>query len=379
MIGTARFAAALSRHEDPAVAVGEVVGQVLEGTGPAPDLAVLFVSGAHVAALDDLVASCTGLLAPGTLIGVSAVGVLAGAEEVEQGAAVSLWAGRTGPVTPLRLETLPGQPPIVAGLPDQVAPGSTLVVLADPFSFDVDGLIGALAAAAPRTRLVGGLASAGRQPGENRLILDEVVHTGGAVGVVLPPGVGVRAVVSQGCRPIGSPWVVTASEGPFLLELAGRPALERVTELVAGLSLDERRLAAQGLHVGVVAREQGVEEFTPGDFLIRGVLGADPERGAVAVGDAVEVGQVVQFQVRDAESADEELHAVLDGVRGSGALVFTCNGRGTNLFPVPDHDATVVSEVLAAPVAGMFCAGELGPVGHRNAIHGFTASVLVFD
>jgi small ligand-binding sensory domain FIST len=379
MIGSARYGAALSRHTEPASAVGEVVGQVLDATGPAPDLAVLFVSGRHLDVFDDLVAVCTDLLRPTTLLGVSAVGVLAGSEEVEAGPAVSLWAGRTGPVVPVRLETLPGDPPLVAGLPEALAPGSTVLLLADPFTFDVEGLIGRLDAEAPDTRLVGGLASAGAGPGQNRLVLDGSIHRDGAVGVILPPEVTVRAVVSQGCRPVGSPWVVTASEGPFLLELAGRPALERVTELLAGLSADERRLAAQGLHVGIVAREHGVDEFGRGDFLIRGVLGADPERGAVAVGDSVEVGQVVQFQVRDAVSADEDLHRSLEGVEGSGALVFTCNGRGTHLFPRPDHDATAISDALRAPIAGMFCAGELGPVGHRNAIHGFTASMLVFD
>ena len=378
-MGRSRYAAALSRHADPAFALGEVVGQVLEGTGPSPDLAVLFASGSHAQAIDELVAACAGLLAPGTLLGASAGGVLAGSEEAEEGAALSLWAGRVGSVAPLRLETLPGEPPVVAGLPSQLEPDSTLLVIADPFTFDVDALIAAVDVAAPRVGLVGGLASAGRQPGENRLILDEVIHRSGAVGVVLPPDLGVRAVVSQGCRPIGSPWAVTASDGPFLLELAGRPALERVKELLASLDPEERRLVTQGLHIGIVAHEHGVEEFRRGDFLIRGVLGADPSRSAVAVGDTVEVGQIVQFQVRDAASADEELHRMLDGVSGNAALLFTCNGRGRHLFGVPDHDASIVSEVLAAPVAGMFCAGELGPVGARNAVHGFTASVLVFD
>lgn len=379
MLASSRYAAALSRHADPAMAVGEVVGQVLDRTGPAPDLAVLFACGSHVAAMSDLVSAVSALLAPGVLVGASAVGVLAGSEEVEDGPAISLWAGRTGPVTPLRLETLPGAPPLVAGLPMELEAGSTLLVLADPFSFDVDGLLSSLETDRAGVRVVGGLASAGRQPGHNRLVLDDQVHSSGAVGVVLPPGVAVRPVVSQGCRPIGSPWVVTAAEGPFLLELAGRPALERVNDLVRSLTPQERHLAAQGLHIGIVAHEQGVDEFRRGDFLIRAVLGADPDRRAVAVGDEVEVGQVVQFQVRDADTADEDLHHALDGVDGSAALLFTCNGRGTHLFPLPDHDAGVVTEHLAAPLAGMFCAGELGPVGARNAVHGFTASVLVFE
>jgi small ligand-binding sensory domain FIST len=236
-----------------------------------------------------------------------------------------------------------------------------------------------VAAAGPTVRLVGGLASAGTGPGRERLVLDDDVLHDGAVAVALGPQVGVSAVVSHGCRPIGTPWVVTAAEGRLLLGLAGRPALERVNETLAGLAPHDRVLAARGLHLGVVGHEHGVVEFGPGDFVIRDVLGADPARAAVAVGDVVEVGQVVQLQVRDAVSADADLHRALAGVSGAGALLFSCNGRGSRLFGAPDHDATVVSESVAGPVAGMFCAGELGPVGTANAVHTFTASLAVFE
>ena len=96
-------------------------------------------------------------------------------------------------------------------------------------------------------------------------------------------------------------------------------------------------------------------------------------------GDLVDVGSTAQFQVRDAASADDELHRMLDGRAAAGALVFTCNGRGTRLFGRPDHDAEIVVEhVPPRAVAGMFCAGELGPVGRKNFLHGFTASVVLF-
>lgn len=378
MLASARFAAALSRHADAAVATGEVVGQVLDATGPAPDLAVLFASEAHLAALPDVVEACQALLAPHVLIGASASGVLAGAEEAEDGPALGLWAGRVGPVTPIRVEVLPGEPPIVAGLPAELPGGSTLVLLGDPHSVDVAAVLAAVEERGPGVQVVGGLASAGRGAGGDRLVLDEEIHSSGAVGVVLPAAVGASVVVSQGCRPIGPPWVVTAADGPFLVELAGRPALDRVTEVLADLDPAQRQLAARGLHVGVVAREHGVEEFRSGDFLIRAVLGADPARGAVAVGDAVDVGRVVQLHVRDGASADADLRRSLEGVSGAGALMFTCIGRGTSLFPLPHHDATLASDALGAPLAGMFSDGELGPVGDRNALHTFTASLLVF-
>jgi small ligand-binding sensory domain FIST len=186
-------------------------------------------------------------------------------------------------------------------------------------------------------------------------------------------------VVSQGCRPVGSPMIVTRSEGNQLLELAGQSALARLEQVARQVGPDERSLLAGGVHLGVVADEHRVA-FERGDFLVRGVLGADRERGALVVGAQVEVGTTVQFHVRDAASADEDLRALLAGRRADGALVFTCNGRGRNLFGTPHHDATLVADVTSdRAVAGMFCAGEIGPVGRRSFLHGFTASVLLFE
>jgi small ligand-binding sensory domain FIST len=189
----------------------------------------------------------------------------------------------------------------------------------------------------------------------------------------------VAAVVSQGCRPIGDPFTVTRSERNVIYELAGRPALERLNDIIAGATPDDRQLLQQGIHLGVVVDESR-DAFSRGDFLIRNVLGADRGVGAIAVGDDVPIGAVVQFQVRDADSADEDLRELLGDRTGSAALVFTCNGRGTNLFGDPHHDAEAVSTAVdGAATAGMFCAGEIGPIGGRSHLHGFTASVVLFD
>jgi small ligand-binding sensory domain FIST len=222
------------------------------------------------------------------------------------------------------------------------------------------------------------MASAGSGPGANRLVVDDRVLDRGAVGVLLPPTVGVRTIVSQGCEPIGEPLTVTRSERNMIHEIAGRPALERLQEVIAGLGPEERAKAAKGLHIGRVIDEHR-SEFARGDFLVRNVLGADRENGAVAIGDEVVIGDTVQFHVRDAESADLDLRALLDGQRAEAALVFTCNGRGSHLFAEAHHDASVVAESLdTLAVGGMFCAGEIGPVGPRNFVHGFTASVALF-
>ena len=222
------------------------------------------------------------------------------------------------------------------------------------------------------------MASAANAPGDNRLLVDDSSHADGAVGALLAEDVSPQAVVSQGCRPIGRPYIVTRADGHMIHELGGRPALERLLTTLELLPPVDRQLAEQGLHCGVVIDETK-DEFDRGDFLIRGVLGVDRATGAVAVGDTIAVGSTVQFQVRDATSADEDLHALLTGRAARGALVFTCNGRGRRLFGTPDHDATVVGDLLGtSALAGMFCAGELGPVGGRNAVHGFTASIAIF-
>jgi small ligand-binding sensory domain FIST len=377
------YAAALSQHPIATQATGEVVGEVLEQLGAAPDLAVLFVTAPHAGAIDDIAGAVREVLRPGVLLGATAVSVLGGDREVEEQAAIALWAARLGaPATPVRLDvSAPSVGVAVSGLGHDLvgdASNRALVLLADPFSMPVEGFLDAAPETYPGLTIVGGLASAARGPGGNRLVLDDHTYTDGAIGALLPPSDAVSAVVSQGCRPIGTPMTVTKSDGRVIYELAGRPALERLAELIENLEPDERVLAQQGIHLGRVIDEHKLE-FDRGDFLIRAVLGGDRDIGAIAVGDEVDVGATVQFQVRDATSADHDLRELLADHHAQGALVFTCNGRGTHLFGVADHDAQVINaHVDGGATAGMFCAGEVGPIGDRSFLHGFTASVLLF-
>jgi small ligand-binding sensory domain FIST len=375
------FAAGLSEHPLPTQATGEVVGQVLDALGPGadpPDLALLFTTAPHVGAVEDIVAAVRATLNPRTLLACTAESVVGGHREVEQRPALALWAGHTGRVTPFHARVTPTPDGnAVVGWPD-LEDASAILVLADPFTFPADEVLRRLAEDRPGLPIVGGLASAAVAPGGNRLAVDDQVVADGAVGAVLGPDVDVTAVVSQGCRPVGEPFIITKAEGNIVYELAGRPALERLQDVARGLDEEDRQLLSQGVHLGRVIDESKTT-FGPGDFLVRNVLGGDPSNGAIAVGDLVDVGSTAQFQVRDAASADEELHRMLDGRLADGALLFTCNGRGTRLFGRPDHDAEIVAEhVPRAAVAGMFCAGELGPVGRKNFLHGFTASVVLF-
>lgn len=374
------FASGISAHPVTVKAVGEVLGQVLEQIGEAPDLALLFVTTHHGGALEDAAAAVRALLQPGLLLGCVAVSVLGRNVEIEQQPGVTLWAGRGGPTASVAFTGGAGAPAPPEPDFDPVA----LVLLADPFSFAADETFAALRARHPGLPVVGGNASSAGRPGGTRLLQDGRITTEGAVGALLGPGWRLDPVVSQGCRPIGSPWVVTRAEGNIIFEMAGEPPLTRLARLAEhDLTQEEVALVNQGLHLGIVVDERR-EEFGRGDFLIRNVLGGDRATGALAVAGPVEVGTTVQFQVRDAASASHDLHTLLaagtDGQRGAsrGALVFTCTGRGAALFGSPSHDARAVDELLGCPTAGFFASGEFGPVGDRNFVHGFTASVAVF-
>ncbi|MDH3706547.1 MAG: FIST C-terminal domain-containing protein [Acidimicrobiia bacterium] len=373
-----RFAAAASEHPLASHAAGEVIGEVMDQLGRGPDLAVLFATGDHTGVFEELAYAVDELLAPQVLIGCTAASVLAGPQELEETPAVSLFAGRVGAVAPVRLDVVESPDgTVVVGMPDEAVDARTLVLLADPFSFPGDDFLTALAVQYPGLRAIGGLASAARDPGGNRLLVGRSIHDDGAVGVLLDSSMPVDLVVSQGCRPVGQPFVVTRAERNVIYELGGQPALDRLQHLLDETEGDERRLLAQGLHIGIVVDEQQ-EAFDQGDFLIRAVLGVDRSVGAVAVGEQVPVGSIVQFQVRDAQTADDDLRHLLAGGAAEGALVFTCNGRGERFFDEPHHDAELVHAVAGDATAGLFCAGEIGPIGMRNATHGYTASVLLF-
>lgn len=359
--------------------------------GRRPDLVCTFVSGGdadQVAAAGERVAGIAGAHA---LVGCSAGGVIGGGRGVEGRAAVSVWAALLPGVAvrSFHLEVMRADAGMaVIGMPERAEGDDTAVLLADPYSFPADGFVSQANAALPGLAVVGGLAHGATGPGSTRLWVDGRTHHRGAVGVFLGGReLAGRTVVSQGCRPVGPAMTVTAASGNVLRELAGVPALQKVEEILAQLTPADQAMASSGLHLGI-ALDEYVEEHDRGDFLIRGILGLDPDTSGLVVGDLVEVGATVRLQVRDAEGADEDLRALLGDFRTThspvaGALLFSCNGRGGHLFGSSlggaDHDVEAVRrELRTRGVAGFFAGGELGPVAGRNHLHGFTASVLAF-
>jgi small ligand-binding sensory domain FIST len=387
--GVARFGDGLAVEADLVVAAERATAQALVPLGGTrPDLLAVFVCGGEPEVVGEALQRAAGMAGAFAAIGCSAPGVIGAGRGVEATAAAAVWCAVLPDVRvrSFGLEVMAADAGMaVVGMPEVQADDRVAVLLADPWSFPVDGFVEQTNAVLPGLPIVGGMAAGAGGRGSTRLLVDNHVVERGAVGVVLGGPVGARTLVSQGCRPVGPAMTVTAAEGNLILELAGVPALQKLRDILSMLPPDEQALASEGLHLGI-ARDEYVEEHGQGDFLIRGVGGADEARGGLLVGDLVPVGRTVRFQVRDAAAADADLRELLEGFRLApgvdrveGALLFSCNGRGAHLFGTADHDPQLVrSGLVAHGVAGCFAAGEIGPVGGRNFVHGFTASILAF-
>jgi small ligand-binding sensory domain FIST len=385
------FVSALSTAAQTSAAVEEVCRLASRFPSP-PDLGLLFVSSHHRRGLEETAGDVLAATGVRHVLGCTAEAVVATGREIERKPAMALWLARLPGATlcPMHLEFQPTAEGVsFTGWPDdvpQTEPGkSLLLMLADPFSFPADALLCRLNEDRPQLPVVGGMASGGNEPGQNRLVLGPQILDSGAVAILLHGSMSVQTVVSQGCRPIGKHFVVTKARANVIEELGGKPALVQLQELLEELPPQDWQLVQSGVHVGLVMNEYQ-DRFERGDFLVRNVIGADPKSGAIAIADFVRPGQTVQFHVRDAQTADEDLRALLARVdndparRPRGGLLFTCNGRGTRLFAKPHHDASVLQDFFAElPLAGFFAQGELGPVGGRNFVHGFTASVVLFS
>jgi len=390
-----QFASALSHATETETAVTEVLETVTRLLSEKhAHLGFVFATPHHLKALPHLLPVIQERLTTHTLLGCTGGGVIGDRREIEHQHGLALLVAHLPGTTimPFHLQ----QSDVEAERPDtywqqQLSPSPSaggepsFVLLPDPFTIDAQKLLETFNRAFPQCTVLGGLASGGQSPASCALFLNgEVVH--GAVGVSLAGNFTLRTVVSQGCKPIGQPQVITRCDGQIIHELGGRPALTVLRETIAALSDEDQALARSALLLGRVIDEYKTG-LSRGDFLIRTFMGADPKSGAIAVGDLFRAGQTVQLHVRDAATAREDLHALLGTVEpelarqpAQGALLFSCNGRGAHLYGEPDHDSRVIAATTGAiPMAGFFCNGEIGPIGQTNFLHGFTASVGIFQ
>jgi len=379
------IAVGVSDQLDPVEAFGLAADEAAGGLDGRCDLALVFAGAPHLGHAKPVLAEVHRRLEPSALIGCGAGGVVGGGREIEHGPGAVIWAlsapGARIVTHHLEAEQSEGRVAL-RGVPGDGALGEALIVLADPYTFSADALVAHLNEHRPGLPVLGGLASAAAG-GSSTLFRDGEALDAGAVACSLS-GVGLVPCVSQGATPVGPEMTITAADGNVITALASRPPIERLREALAELEPGQRRLAGEGLLLGLVIDENR-PEYERGDFLVRPIIGADPDAGSLAIGERVRVGQTVRMHVRDAAIADQDLRdalragAIAVGDDGAaGALLFTCNGRGSHMFDVPDHDAGAIEDALGAPAGGFFCAGEIGPVGGRNFLHGFTATVAVF-
>ena len=355
-------------------------------------LACLFFSPHYAKSSKKLVRSLDRQLTPGLMVGCMGQGIIGSTEEYEEKPAVTLWAIHMPGVEMVPLHVTfheeEGNPYVMEGWPrelDALTERPTFLVFADPFSTPVEDVFRTMEHHCPGAQAIGGLASGGSDLGENRLVLNRQIMEHGLVGIALWGPVSIRTLVSHGCRPIGERFVVTRAERNIIYELGGVPTLARLQETLRSLGPEAGQQAAMSVQVGVAFDEQR-ERLSRGDFLMRGLVGADQRSGGVAISEVVEEGQTIQFHVRDPKVASEDLNLLLAHDRLTypqsalkGALLFSCHGRGHRFFAQPNHDiAALQRRTEGIPVAGFFAAGEIGPVGGKNFIHGYTASVALF-
>ncbi len=255
----------------------------------------------------------------------------------------------------------------------------------DPFHLDAESWLRSWNKTYSSVPVYGGLASGNFPEPLAQVYLDGEVWEDGGVALAVGGEVSVAGVISQGCTPIGEAWTLTRVEQNLIRHIGNRPAYTVLHETVSKLSPEDQRKAHGNLFIGLVVNEY-LDEFHRGDFLVRNLLGGDPNSGVLAVGALPRMGQTIQFQRRDAVAADEDMNELLERVRKElgpreiyGGALFCCNGRGKSMFGRPNHDAALVqSHFDLAGLSGFFCNGEIGPVGEKNFLHSHTAVLALF-
>ncbi|MQF70331.1 hypothetical protein FIM12_08380, partial [SAR202 cluster bacterium AD-804-J14_MRT_500m] len=383
-----KWASAVSDNESFEAALDSCIFDLSERLGTdKPDLLIVFASPHHAENFETIPKSLREHIYAANTIGCSAGGVIGNGKEIEQRHGLSL-TGALLPdveITPFRVDDkdLPDldSPPQVweelTGADPSKDP--SFLILTDPFTIRSENLLMGLDYAFETGVKIGGMASGGQFQGSNILILNDEVYRSGGVGLALNGNIVVDTIVAQGCRPIGIPMRVTKSDRNLLLELDDRPALDVLKELYGSQTERDQELVRNSLFLGVVM-DEFKDEPQLGDFLIRNIVGMDPKAGALGIGELLREGQIVQFHLRDALTSAEELAYLLTRYtetenRGdpTGALMFSCLGRGMYLYGQPDHDTKLFRGAVGeVPLGGFFCNGEIGPVSGTTYLHGYT-------
>ncbi len=403
---------ALSIRPSLEAAVKEVVDRVKQSLSENPDLGIVFISSAYASEYSRLVPLILEQISIPVLIGCGGEGIVGVDDrnevlEIESQPALSLSAAKLPEVEidifHLKNEDLPdldSSPEAwveLVGVSVENRP--QFILLSDPFSSKINDLLEGLDFAYPGSVKVGGLASSSSMGGQTALFFHgegdrgDYLRSQGTIGIALSGNIVLDTIVAQGCRPISNPYQITKAERNIILALAesgdrenySRPPLEILQQIISTLDEKDRKLVENSLFVGI-ARDEFKVELGQRDFLIRNLLGIDPKSGAIAIGDRIRPGQRIQFHLRDAETSAEDLDLLLKSYREeqtlvaspAGALIFSCLGRGQRLYGKPNFDSNLFRSYLNnTPLGGFFCNGEIGPVGARTFLHGYTSAFAI--
>ena len=381
------WVSALSQRIHGAEALDEALASLDSGLSAEPDLVLFFVTPHHLPSFRALSRRLRQRYSTACLLGCTARGVIGGQREAERREALSLTAAILPDVRVRPVHLTPEMRANEAWA-SQLAPAEDaphhFLLLPEPFSCDVGQVLRTLRTQWPQAVPVGGLTSGAAGPGESALLLDDRVYEDGLVGVALSGNLEMLSIVAQGARPLGEPMIVTRARNNIVYELNVGLPTEALQRLYRTLSPRDQQLCHTSLLLGVERTDKRADHGM-GDFLIGDVLGMDPARGAMALSREVPPYRVVQFHLRDADVATNDLRSKLHGLpedkrrRLRGGIMFSCTGRGEGLFGEADHDTSIVSRHLGAiPMGGLFCSGEIGPVGDRSYVHGYTAVLGLF-
>lgn len=384
-----RFASAMTTEREVSEAVRILVDDLQAQLGEAgADVVLVFLSPHFRMVVTDLLEDLQTMLRPGALIGCTAEGVIGRKQEIEREAAISVVAAHLPGVelSAFKLQSMDWQHTLAGErtlrqLVNAPAQPKLFIMLGDPFTAPMEAVLEAFNAYFPDVPVIGGMASGAHRAGGNALLFNDRVLNNGAVGVALAGAVEVDVIVSQGCRPVGRPFTVTGARDNVIFSLEGQAPLAHIQEMVMEMTPTDRALLQNGLYIGrAIASEQ--DGLGRGDFLVRGVLGLDQDSGVMVVGDAIGQGETVQFHLRDASTAEEDLELMLAPQSlfdpPAGGFLFSCNGRGMRLYNRPNGDVSIIHRALGEiNLAGFFCAGEIGPIGGKNFLHGHTASLAL--
>lgn len=360
------------------------VKQALTHLGSTPNISFVFVAASNAEDVEQAFLAAYPALSHGTVIGVSASGVIASGRGTDDGTAVAVWSARIPGLRArsFHLEVIPAQDGHqIVGLPGRRRDDVIALLFTDPWSFPAGDFTLHAQELLTGLPLIGAVASGPAPARTTRFLLDGRIHNRGAVGVMLGGHIEVSTLMSPACRPVGPALTVTDAEGFLLRSLAGTPAALRAQEVLASLDEPERSLALGGMQLGVAT---GLDEPRMGDFVLHEFQAAEGERGALQMGAPIPIGATVQFHVRDESAADEDLNVILEGVsarmqnRLEGALMFSSTSRGRFMFESHDHDAAIAHARLLVPVTGFFSDAEFAPLRGATAMNQQTATVIAF-